>query len=125
MLLSANNQAELTFSFGALERAFALDFGSYTGRSDLFTYVLSNGQTGSFRTTNGNQLASFGLTSATPFTSVTLRVADAATAYDNITYASSLTAPVTATPEPATWMMLGTGLVGVGVIARRRRPPVG
>src|SRR5689334_3505694 len=37
MLVSANHQAELTFSFGGWERAFGLDFGSYTGRSDVFT----------------------------------------------------------------------------------------
>jgi hypothetical protein len=121
-LVTGNHQAQLTFSFGALERAFALDFGSYTGQSDVFTYVLSNGQTGTFHNTNANQLSFFGLTSATPFSSVTLRVADAATAYDNITYSSALVSgPVTATPEPGTWVMLATGFVGVGVFARKRK----
>jgi hypothetical protein len=120
MLVTGNRTGELTFSFGALERAFALDFGSYTGQSDVFTYVLSNGQSGTFRNARTNELSFFGFTSDVPFTSVTLRVADVATAYDNITYGSSLVAPVTATPEPSTWMMLATGLVGLGVFARRR-----
>jgi hypothetical protein len=120
MLVTGNRTGELTFSFGAWERAFALDFGSYTGQSDVFTYVLSNGQTGTFRNARSPQLSFFGFTSETPFTSVTLRVADVATAYDNVTYGSSLTAPVTATPEPSTWVMLATGLVGLGVFARRR-----
>jgi hypothetical protein len=121
MLVAGNRQGgELTFSFGGWERAFALDFGSYTGQSDVFTYVLSNGQTGTFRNARTQQLSFFGFTSETPFTSVTLRVADVATAYDNVTYGSSFTAPVTATPEPSTWVMLATGLVGLGVFARRR-----
>jgi hypothetical protein len=119
-LVSANHVAELTIGFNSLQRAFAFDFGSYTGQSDAFAYVLSNGQSGVFHNANPWQLAFFGLTSASPFTSVTLRVADAVTAYDNITYSGSLTSgPVTATPEPATWFMLATGLVGVALFARK------
>ena len=124
LLPTTSSTAQMTFSFSSLEKAFAFDFGSYTGQSDVFSYVLSNGQSGTFRNNNTTALTFFGLTSTTAFNSVTLRVADAATAYDNLTYAPSLAvtnAPVTATPEPGTWAMMATGLVGIGVFAQRRK----
>ncbi|GLC24849.1 PEP-CTERM sorting domain-containing protein [Roseisolibacter agri] len=40
---------------------------------------------------------------------------------DNVTFGAGAAAPVTTTPEPATFALLGGGLAAVGVVARRRR----
>ena len=40
---------------------------------------------------------------------------------DNVTFGAGAAAPVTTTPEPATFALLGGGLAAVGMVARRRR----
>ena len=40
---------------------------------------------------------------------------------DNVTFGAGAAAPVTTTPEPATFALLGGGLAAVGAVARRRR----
>ena len=40
---------------------------------------------------------------------------------DNVTFGAGAAAPVTTTPEPATFALLGGGLALVGAVARRRR----
>jgi hypothetical protein len=41
--------------------------------------------------------------------------------FDDITFTSAVTVPVTTTPEPATYALMGLGLAVVGIASRRRR----
>lgn len=109
--------SSLTITLPTLEKALGFDFGSLT--TDIFSYTLSNGQKGTFSNGSASSLAFFGITSTTAFNSITITVNNYATAYDNITYSTTLA--TTSTPEPATLGLMATGLFAIGAVVRRRK----
>lgn len=110
----------LTFSFASPIVAFGINIntfatapGSYGIMTDLLDAALSG-----FDPFPGFGTGQFvGLTLDTPFTSVTFaNPSDFTYTLDDLTYASA-----SAVPEPATLVLLGSGLFGMAACVRRRR----
>jgi hypothetical protein len=101
--------------------AVGFDFGGLAGPTGPFTLILSDG----FSTTVSNDLSVVGgslgfvgITSSTPLTSITIEMPDVPNynAVDNFTYGTAGASPV---PEPGTFGLMATGLIGaVGVLRR-------
>ena len=109
----------LTFTFSTPITYFGVDAVVSNGNVNL-VFTTSNGMlavgTPGFLTPPAQFRA---IEDATPFTTVTLSTGlTGAFAIDNLTFVTA----ASTVPEPGTWAMLGTGLLGVaGVAARRKR----
>ena len=113
----------LTITFASPISAFGLDFSNFYNDNRLFSFALSNGQ--SFTTPNvGNGplgLQFVGLTSNALFSSVTISLPNASyPVYDNVQFGLALSS-TTVTPEPGSIALLGTGLLGIFGVVRRKR----
>ena len=111
----------LTISFPSA-KSFAFNFGGIFGGatipvllSDGFTYTAS----GADSITGTNALDFIGFTSTTAITSATLFLPDSPNynALDNISFGATTTAT---TPEPGSFALLATGMLGVAGAARRK-----
>lgn len=122
LMTFANPMASLSLSFGNDQYGY-IDVGGI-GRLTLFNGAMQIGQVDV--TVNGddimNQTVAF---SGAPFTSATFQyrnsnaqAANLIEIVDDVTFSG---AAVTATPEPATFVLAGTGLLALGAVARRRR----
>lgn len=98
--------------------AFGFDYGGPTGTSFAVSLDGTPFQTVTYSQTLPTAQF-FGFISATPVTTVSIRASTDTPIYDNLTTG---TPSVATAPEPLTTALLGTGLLLVGGIARRRRP---
>ena len=121
--VEGGGQQSLTFLFGAPITEFAVmttDYGDFT--ASPMTFVTNGGGSGNAvvgaRPDGTDQFFGF-IDSANPFTSLTLTTAAGAVgdpfSVDRVRF--SATASVTAVPEPASLLLLGTGVTAV---VRRR-----
>lgn len=121
----------LTITFDAPTTAFGFDLGTFADDGDPSTPAGQPSTLYSFPvfvgTAQGNftvdtfdipNLAFFGLTSSTPFSSVTITSGDNFTIIDNVTLA---TANAGVIPEPGTWALMIAGFGLVGASMRRRK----
>lgn len=113
-----------SFTFGSAITAFAIDINTFAPEAGSYSVLLNNGGVGGsiFETFPGTGTGQFiGLTSTTPFTSITVNAAsDFSYTLDTLIYGSSAPIIGSAVPEPSTWamMLLGFGIVGYTI--RRR-----
>ena len=119
---SSSGSDVITVTLPGPETAVAFNFGSIFSGGATFTVNL--GAQGPFSATTGGSIGSgalgfVGYTSTTPFSSVVLTLPDAGLygVIDNFAFG---TASTTATPEPSTFLLLGAGLAGLGIVSRRR-----
>lgn len=118
LMVFTDTGVDLTFSFDQPITAFGADF---KGINDAFERTLLSAG-GQFATVPGDplnlQLTFFGVTSDTPFSSLTFHgVRNDIYGIDDVTFGTALRVP--AVPEPGSMLMLSLGLAGV-VAARRR-----
>ncbi|ANW00441.1 PEP-CTERM sorting domain-containing protein [Bradyrhizobium icense] len=118
--------ANILITLAAPVNAFALNFDTYDGVDDgtnygaVVSFTLSNGQTLS-KDSVGNvyDLQSFfGVVDDTPFKWVLLTTSDPVLSINALNFS----APVSAIPEPATWIMLILGFAGIGLMGGARLP---
>jgi hypothetical protein len=102
--------------------AVGFDFGGLAGPTGPFTLILSDGFSTIVSNDSsilGGSLGFVGITSSTPLTSIQILMPDVPNynAIDNFTFGTAGTSPV---PEPGTFGLMATGLIGaVGVLRRR------
>jgi hypothetical protein len=94
--------------------AIGFDYGQFYGDVATFLVTLSNGDSISVLS-NINDYAFIGAISTAPFSSFTI-LSDPFPIIDNLSRARE----ISAVPEPASMVLLGTGLAGI-VASRRRR----
>ncbi|UPK02362.1 PEP-CTERM sorting domain-containing protein [Bradyrhizobium sp. 170] len=114
--------ANILITLAAPVKAFALNFDTFFG-SDV-TFTLSNGETLTLTSAgNAYDLGSFfGVTDDNPFKTVLLTSSDPVLNLNALNFGTA----VSAIPEPATWVMLLLGFVGIGLFGARlpaRRAP--
>jgi hypothetical protein len=106
--------------------AFSLDLGGTFATGEGVNILLSDGfsynYTATGYVTSGDGLDFLGFTSSTPLTGATLTFVDNVDLGDfgTISGASYGTAGAAATPEPSSLALLGTGLLVVGFMLRRK-----
>lgn len=103
--------------------AIGFNFGGLFSATGSFPVTLSDGFSTSISSLNSISSGSLdfvGFTSSTPLTSITLTLPDAPSysALDNFVYGSAVTSG--AVPEPATFGLMLTGLLGTAAAVRRR-----
>lgn len=119
-VLSSQQQTEglanILITLAAPVKAFALNFDTFFG-SDV-TFTLSNGDTLTLGSAGKayDPGSFFGVVDNNPFSTILLTSSDAVLNLNEL----KLGAAVTPIPEPATWVMLVLGFLGIGVFGARR-----
>lgn len=116
VLSSQSGQEPITLDI-VLPRAYtAVGFDTGAFASAVVAVTLSNGETLSYTLTD-NTGRFFGFTTGVGFTSLSLSMSGGEATFniDDFTSGQALI------PEPATVLLLGTGLAGIGGVIRRRR----
>ncbi|MBT1512952.1 PEP-CTERM sorting domain-containing protein [Bradyrhizobium sp. SRL28] len=107
--------ANILITLAAPVKAFALNFDTFFGSDVTFTF--SNGETRT-RPSAGyayNLKSFFGVTDDNPFNTILLTSSDPVLNLNALKF----DAAVSAIPEPATWVMLLLGFVGIGLFGAR------
>jgi hypothetical protein len=107
--------ANILITLAAPVKAFALNFDTFFA-SDV-TFTLSNGEMLTLGSAgNAYDLGSFfGVVDDTPFKTILLTSTDPALNINALNFGAA----VSAIPEPATWMLLLLGFVGIGLLGAR------
>jgi hypothetical protein len=121
---TGNGGADLLIAFASPINALGLDIANYFNLPLQFSFVLSNGLSFSTLDVAESGLQFFGFTTPTTFNSVRITPNGSFPIYDNVQFGLA-GAPIT-TPEPVSFILLATGLIGIGGAAfRRGRRPEG
>ena len=94
--------------------SFTMQFGAPTSLTDSASLLAALGETGG--TTTPATAGALGSINGTGTTSSNVFTGHSTSAFDNTT----VTYTVAATPEPVSFILLGTGLLAIGLISRRR-----
>lgn len=113
----ADGLANILITLIAPVKAFALNFDTFFG-SDV-TFTLSNGETFTLAGgTNAYDLTGFfGVVDGNPFNTILLTSSDTALNINELKLGAAVVAPI---PEPATWVMLVLGFLGIGLFGAQR-----
>jgi len=118
----------LTISFADPISAFALDINTFATHSGDYTATVNDGSNSMIASIfdvfpNSSTGEFLGFTDSSPFTSVTIAVNQSeAFSYtvDTLVYGNAAALTTTTTPEPSTFVLLGTGLISVVGASRRK-----
>jgi hypothetical protein len=115
--------ANILITLAAPVKAFALNFDTFNVPDKLIgydvTFTLSNGETVTLGSAgNSYNLGSFfGVTDSAPFQTILLTSLAPALNINELKLGAAVVAPI---PEPATWVMLVLGFLGIGMFGARR-----
>jgi hypothetical protein len=119
--LEWQNPGTMTLTLDHPYTAIGFDFGQFRGEVLPFQAFL-DGTTEVDAVTADNAYSFLGITSATPFSSITLS-SDLYPVLDNLALGSISSAPSGAVPEPSTYGLVGAASLAVVIALRRRRQP--